>query len=172
MFVILMTTLFYKALILHGEIWCWSLLGLKGLTPSSLFELIKTNFCQLKRIHTYKEKQNKTKVRCWQDFQPLKCLTLWGKKPPKNGRKKIKDVYKGRWNGERNRPFARWRRFSTKTRNHFVFSFIFKFVIPLRFKITKALICKRKQNPEGFWLSKMTSSCKWPIRLRYIYGGK
>ena len=32
MSVILMTTLFFKALILQGEIWCWSLLGLKGLT--------------------------------------------------------------------------------------------------------------------------------------------
>ena len=32
MSVILMTTLFYKALILQGEIWCWSLLGLKGLS--------------------------------------------------------------------------------------------------------------------------------------------
>ena len=31
MSVILMTTLFYKALILQGEIWCWPLLGLKGL---------------------------------------------------------------------------------------------------------------------------------------------
>ena len=31
MFTILMTTLFYKALILQGEIWSWSLLGLKGL---------------------------------------------------------------------------------------------------------------------------------------------
>ena len=31
MSLILMTTLFYKALILHGEIWRWSLLGLKGL---------------------------------------------------------------------------------------------------------------------------------------------
>ena len=31
MSVILMTTLFYKALVLQGEIWCWSLLGLKGL---------------------------------------------------------------------------------------------------------------------------------------------
>ena len=30
MFVILMTTLFYKALILQGEIWCWSLLGLNS----------------------------------------------------------------------------------------------------------------------------------------------
>ena len=29
--VILMTTLFYKALILQGEIWCWSHLSLKGL---------------------------------------------------------------------------------------------------------------------------------------------
>ena len=31
MSVILMTTLLYKALILQGEIWSWSLLGLKGL---------------------------------------------------------------------------------------------------------------------------------------------
>ena len=29
--VILMTTLFYKAFILQGENWYWSLLGLKGL---------------------------------------------------------------------------------------------------------------------------------------------
>ena len=35
MFVILMTTLFYKALILQGENWCWSLLGLKGLRELS-----------------------------------------------------------------------------------------------------------------------------------------
>ena len=31
MSLILMTTPFYKALILQGEIWCWSLWGLKGL---------------------------------------------------------------------------------------------------------------------------------------------
>ena len=31
MSVILTTTLFYKALTLQGEIWYWSLLGLKGL---------------------------------------------------------------------------------------------------------------------------------------------
>ena len=31
MCVILMTTVFYKAMILQGETWCWSLLGLKGL---------------------------------------------------------------------------------------------------------------------------------------------
>ena len=34
MSVILMTTLLYKALILQGEIWCWSLLGLKGLNTT------------------------------------------------------------------------------------------------------------------------------------------
>ena len=33
MSVILMTSLFYKELILQGEIWCWSLLRLKGLNP-------------------------------------------------------------------------------------------------------------------------------------------
>ena len=32
MSVILMKTLFYKALTLQGEIWCWSLLGLEGLS--------------------------------------------------------------------------------------------------------------------------------------------
>ena len=31
MSIIFMTTLFYKAFILQGEIWCWSLLGLNGL---------------------------------------------------------------------------------------------------------------------------------------------
>ena len=39
MSVILMTTLFYKALILQGEIWCWSLLGLKGLRHVSVIPL-------------------------------------------------------------------------------------------------------------------------------------
>ena len=32
-----------------------------------------------------------------------------------------------------------------------IFSFIFKFVNPSEVKIAVALICKRKQNPEGFW---------------------
>ena len=36
MSVILMNTLFYKALILQREIWCWSLLGLKGLRTKIL----------------------------------------------------------------------------------------------------------------------------------------
>ena len=35
MSVILMTTLFNIALVLQGEIWCWSLLVLKGLTSSN-----------------------------------------------------------------------------------------------------------------------------------------
>ena len=34
-----------------------------------------------------------------------------------------------------NRPFAWWCVFTTKTRVHFVFSFLFNFVIPVRFKI-------------------------------------
>ena len=36
MSVILMTSLFYKALILQAEIFCWSLLGLKGLSDTRL----------------------------------------------------------------------------------------------------------------------------------------
>ena len=36
MSVILMTTLFYKVSILQGEIWCWSLWGLKGLITKAL----------------------------------------------------------------------------------------------------------------------------------------
>ena len=51
MSVILMTTLFYKALISQGEIWCWSLLWLKGLSsrragiivPRFLESLISAN---------------------------------------------------------------------------------------------------------------------------------
>ena len=41
MYSILMTTLFKKALILQGEIWCWSLLGLKGLSNIN-FQWTKT----------------------------------------------------------------------------------------------------------------------------------
>ena len=47
MSVILMTTLFYKALILQGEIWCWSLLGLKGLkgelTTTCVFRILSSS---------------------------------------------------------------------------------------------------------------------------------
>ena len=48
--VILVTTLFYKALIFQGEIWCWSLLGFKGLNVnffkiwSSEAELVMMNY--------------------------------------------------------------------------------------------------------------------------------
>ena len=44
MSVILMTTLFYKVLILQGEIWFWSLLGLKGLKCLILSQRYKTKF--------------------------------------------------------------------------------------------------------------------------------
>jgi len=50
-----------------------------------------------------------------------------------------------------NGPFARWRLFTTKTRIHFIFPFIFKFGSPGEVLLTKALICTRKQYPEGFW---------------------
>ena len=51
MSVILMTTLFYKALILQGEIWCWSLLGLKGLNSQLVCVLPFGGFvCQLAKI--------------------------------------------------------------------------------------------------------------------------
>jgi len=33
-----MTTMCYKALILQGEIWCWSLSGLKGLSKEKINE--------------------------------------------------------------------------------------------------------------------------------------
>ena len=42
-----------------------------------------------------------------------------------------------------NRPFARWRHFTTTTRIIFVFPFIFKFDNLSEVSITKALICKR-----------------------------
>ena len=46
MSVILMTTLFYKAWPLQGEIWCWLLLGFKGLKGkkeirNSLFQVLE-----------------------------------------------------------------------------------------------------------------------------------
>ena len=41
MSVILMTTLFYKALIVRGEIWCWSLLGLKGLKALGFYIFVR-----------------------------------------------------------------------------------------------------------------------------------
>ena len=40
MSLILMTTLFCKALILQGEIWRWSLLGLKGLRSLNTFHIV------------------------------------------------------------------------------------------------------------------------------------
>ena len=42
-----------------------------------------------------------------------------------------------------NRPFARWRHFTTSTRIIFVFPFIFKFDNLSEVSITKALICTR-----------------------------
>ena len=60
MSVILMTTLFYKALILQGEIWCWSLLGLKGLNrPVPIY----LNSYLAPRLGGTKQK--KCIIHCW-----------------------------------------------------------------------------------------------------------
>ena len=57
MSVILMTTLFYKALILQGEIWCWSLLGLEGLNRPVLNSYLALRFGGTK--------QKKCIIHCW-----------------------------------------------------------------------------------------------------------
>ena len=55
MSLIFRTTLFYKALILHREIWCWSLLGLNGLKGLCHGWLIHFIYrCQLCVIFTMK----------------------------------------------------------------------------------------------------------------------
>ena len=59
MSVILMTTLFYKALILQGEIWCWSILGVKGLIAYHRIAGISAKLMlvvQISSIEIYTEK--------------------------------------------------------------------------------------------------------------------
>ena len=63
MSLILMTTLFYKALILQGEIWCWSFLGLKGLimmvittamTVVTIFSCSSNGYSKTKQTYGHK----------------------------------------------------------------------------------------------------------------------
>ena len=51
MSLILMTTLLYKALILQGKIWCWSLLGLKGLRGASFLTVESNIIIEIKLVH-------------------------------------------------------------------------------------------------------------------------
>ena len=51
MSVILMTPLLYKALIFQGEIWCWSLLGLKGLRGASFLTVESNIIIEIKLVH-------------------------------------------------------------------------------------------------------------------------
>ena len=55
--------------------------------------------------------------------------------------------------------------FTTKTRIHFVFPFIFKFGSSSEVLLTKALICTRKQNPEkqiAYYVALLTYRSKCP----------
>ena len=60
MSVILMISLCYKALILQGEIWCWSLLGLKELNYVSL-ALFTSSMRPPFLTHKYDKKKKKKK---------------------------------------------------------------------------------------------------------------
>ena len=51
MSVILITPLLYKALIFQGEIWCWSLLGLKGLRGASFLTVESKIIIEIKLVH-------------------------------------------------------------------------------------------------------------------------
>ena len=64
MSVILMTILFYKALILQGEIWCWSLLGLKGLTCPNASKIVSAN-CLYSYVDELPENWGKTTALEW-----------------------------------------------------------------------------------------------------------
>ena len=82
---------------------------------------------------------------------------------PRNPLYTTKELFQSRFINEYY-PFARWRYFTTTSRILFVFSlhvFIFNLVISAR---SKALICRRKRNPEDSGRSsKMASLCQWPF---------
>ena len=79
MSLILMTTLFYKALILLGEIWCWSVLGFKGLKlsvllyPSRLALLFagREQFCNF----SVKNTEINLKLKTWTLFKNVLFYT-------------------------------------------------------------------------------------------------
>ena len=101
MSVILMTTLFYKALIVQGEIWCWSLLGVKGLTslkrpfksewntnwyipvPSSLC-LVNFIFCCFCLINLYRLSYAKYAISLLKttNFLPFSKRKYWSQMAP------------------------------------------------------------------------------------------
>ena len=61
---------------------------------------------------------------------------------------------------------------TTRTRIHFVFSFIFKFANASEVYTTKAVICIRKQYPEGFWKYTVNDSivqmAYWLLRCKLV----
>ena len=61
-----MTTLFYKALILQGEIWCWSLLGLKGLNIADQSKNKKTKQASVITFSNHKiSRSDKNRIKSW-----------------------------------------------------------------------------------------------------------
>ena len=67
---ILMTILFYKALILQGEIWCWSLLGLKGLTCPNASKIVSAK-CVYSYLDELPENLGKTTALEWKSPLPF-----------------------------------------------------------------------------------------------------
>ena len=65
------------------------------------------------------------------------------------------------------RPFARWCHLMTTTRILFLFLSILKIWLEIPARLTKALICTRRQKTlkDSGRSSKMTSSCKWPYKI-------
>ena len=69
MFLILVTFLIDKALLLQGEIWCWSLLGLKGL-------ILICNHKYCANIETHLAKNIPQITKTYQDFWKLQLITV------------------------------------------------------------------------------------------------
>ena len=74
MSLILMTTLFYKALILSGEIWSWSLLGLKGLNKLTFFH---ADINQSEVVDNFQLASDWMKS-VWKNVNKSKAVTLLG----------------------------------------------------------------------------------------------
>ena len=62
--------------------------------------------------------------------------------------------------------------FTTKTRIHFVFSFLFKFGSPSKVLITKALTCTRKQYPDNGKMTPRANGLLHYVRIHFLTNKK